>query len=264
LEKGGVSMAKQLRAAVTRVLHARVLKRWQRISERTDQMTLSTLRQVRGRARELGKRLDHILFVADGRLTLPLIGSNALVTPLHTDWSYRPELWRGPVRPSGRAAVENKARLGHEATIFHDCKESELTLRQMRNTREEDLAPFGMRLDVFRFDGSFLSLVLDLPDAAREGLQKRHVFRLTAVVEVEKPIEMFVRLNIRHGPNTEQLVEELPLGEEESFVEFDLAYSRLNEKRIDHIWVDLIFEAPEMNQVMLRDVTLSRRPRAEF
>jgi Family of unknown function (DUF6478) len=119
-------------------------------------------------------------------------------------------------------------------------------------------------MDVFRFDGSFLSLALDLPRAASEGLEKRHMIRLTAVAEVEKPIEIFVRLNIKHGPNTEQLVEELPLGPGESFVDFDLAYSALNEKRIDHIWVDLIFEAPEMNQVMLRDVTLSRRPRAEL
>ena len=29
------------------------------------------------------------------------------------------------------------------------------------------------------------------------------------------------------------------------------------------MWVDLIFEGPEMNQIILRDVTFSRRPRAE-
>ena len=40
----------------------------------------------------------------------------------------------------------------------------ELTLRQIRNTRESDVAPFGLRMDVFRFDGSFLSLVIDLPE----------------------------------------------------------------------------------------------------
>jgi hypothetical protein len=30
------------------------------------------------------------------------------------------------------------------------------------------------------------------------------------------------------------------------------------------MWIDLIFEGPEMNQITLRDVTLSRRPRAEL
>jgi hypothetical protein len=56
----------------------------------------------------------------------------------------------------------------------------------------------------------------------------------------------------------------LPLNEEEVMVEFDLAYSKMNEKRVERLWVDLIFEGPEMNQVILRDVTFSRRPRAEL
>ena len=47
-------------------------------------------------------------------------------------------------------------------------------------------------------------------------------------------------------------------------VEFDLSVTRINEARVDRAWVDLIFEGPEMNQIVLRDVTLSRRPRAEF
>ena len=45
-------------------------------------------------------------------------------------------------------------------------------------------------------------------------------------------------------------------------VEFDLAYSKLNEKRVEKAWIDLIFEGPEMNQVVIRDLTFSRRPRA--
>ena len=55
---------------------------------------------------------------------------------------------------------------------------------------------------------------------------------------------------------------ELPLNKEEVRVEFDLAYSRLNEKRIEKIWLDLIFEAPDMNQVVLRDLTFARHRRA--
>ena len=44
-------------------------------------------------------------------------------------------------------------------------------------------------------------------------------------------------------------------------VEFDLAYSQLNEKRIERAWIDLIFENPQMSQVILRDLTFGRRPR---
>ena len=154
--------------------------------------------------------------------------------------------------------------MGEQVTLFHDCVESELTLRQLRNTREEDLAPYGLRMDVFRFDGSFLSLAIDLPDEGVNGLGRRHLIRLETIVEMEKPLEIFARLNVRHGPNSEQMVRELPLNEQNVMVEFDLGYTRLNEKRVENAWIDLIFEGPEMNQVILRDLTLSRRPRAEF
>ncbi len=67
-----------------------------------------------------------------------------------------------------------------------------------------------------------------------------------------------------HGPNVEQIVREMPLNAQEVMVEFDLGYSKMNEKRVEKLWIDLIFEGPEMNQIILRDVTLTRRPRAEL
>jgi hypothetical protein len=87
---------------------------------------------------------------------------------------------------------------------------------------------------------------------------------MEVIVEVEKPLEIFARLNVRHGPNTEQIVRELPLSDDKIMVEFDLAYTKLNEKRVEAMWIDLIFEGPEMNQVTLRDLTFSRNPRAEL
>jgi hypothetical protein len=87
---------------------------------------------------------------------------------------------------------------------------------------------------------------------------------MRTIVEMEKPIEIFARLNIRHGPNTEQIVRELPVHQPDVMVEFDLAYSTINEKRVEKAWIDLIFEGPEMNEIILRDLTFSRRPRAQL
>ena len=58
------------------------------------------------------------------------------------------------------------------------------------------------------------------------------------------------------------LVRELPHDAPDALVEFDLAYSRLNEKRVERAWLDLIFETPDMNQVTLRDLTFARFRRA--
>lgn len=240
-----------------------MLRRWRRIADAAEAMDLATLRRARGRARMLRRQLDRVIHLAEYRLALPVIGSNALRRPMGADWVWRPDLWRGPMAVAGQAPASGRTALSEGATLFHDCRAGELTLRQIRNRRETDLAPFGLRLEVFRFDGSFLSLVLDLPAEAVEGLRLKHLIRLELALEREQPLQVFARLNIRHGPNVEQLVRELP-PEEEVMVEFDLAYTKMNEKRVERLWLDLIFERPQMNQVTLRDVTLSRRPRAEL
>jgi hypothetical protein len=249
---------------IQRFLQKRMVRRWEKRAEEAASADLETLRGWRSQARVMRRQLDRVIHSAEHRLALPVIGSNPLPRPLGSDWAWRPDLWRGPIPTPGMASVPARAAVCDGATIFHDCRESELTVRQIRNTREQDIAPFGLRMDVFRFDGSFLSLVLDLPDEAARGLKLRHLVRLSVIVEMEKPIEIFARLNIKHGPNVDQIVRELPLQEEEVMVEFDLAYSKVNEKRIERLWVDLIFEGPEMNQIILRDVTLCRRPRAEL
>jgi hypothetical protein len=242
--------------------HRRQLQRWERGSTAAQNMSLSELRELRRRVNQVRRRIDFINHVAVSRLTLPVIGSNAIRKPPRTEWAYRPEAWAGPVYPSGIAAVASKQKIGSEVTIYHDCTHSEMAFRQVRNTQEQDFAPFGLRMDVFNFDGSFLSLAIEMPHEAVENLKRTHLLRLDMILESERPQEMFVRLNIRHGPNTEQIVRELELGSREMSVEFDIYYTQFNEDRGDGMWIDLIFEGPSMNQVTIRDVTLTRRPRA--
>ncbi len=227
-------------------------------------MPLSDLRGLRKKANQARRLIDRINHVAVSRLTLPVIGSNAIRKPPRTEWAYRPQAWAGPVYPSGLAAVGSKQKIGDEVTIFHDCNQSELAFRQVRNTSAEDFAPFGLRMDVFNFDGSFLSLAVEMPAEALNGLKRSHILRLDMRIESERPQEMFARLNIRHGPNTEQIVRELDMGGQNFYVEFDLYYTQFNEDRGDSMWVDLIFEGPSMNEVTIRDVTMIRRPRASI
>lgn len=257
-------MAGRIEKVLDRMVFRRALARWAKAADGAAEMSLDMLRGQRQRARRLRRELDRVIHQAEYRLALPVIGAPALRRPMGSDWAWRPDLWKGQIPVPGLSSVQGRTQICDGATIFHDCRRSELTVRQIRNSREADVAPFGFRMDVFRFDGSFLSMVLDLPEEAAQGLKLRHLVRLDVIVEMEKPLEIFARLNVKHGPNVEQIVRELPLNEEEVMVEFDLAYTKVNEKRIEKLWVDLIFEGPEMNQIILRDVTLSRRPRAEL
>ena len=242
----------------------RSLKWWENQARAAQTLGLSELRELRTEARIFRNRINKINHIASSRLTLPVIGSKAIKKPQGTEWAHRPEAWAGPVSPTGISSITSKARIGYELAIFHDCTDSEMTLRQVRNSREEDLAPFGIRLDVFNFDGSFLSIAVEMPREAVENLKKEHIIRLTLIVDSERPQEMFARLNLRHGPNTEQIVRELDFSTRELFVEFDLFYTNYNENRAESMWLDLIFESPSMNQITIRDVSVIRRRRANI
>jgi len=248
---------------ISSVLERSTLRRWSRAVEQLDTADPVALKKMRSRARRLSQRLDQVLHVAEGRLAGPGDRDAAVRRPIHSDWAWRPEIWSGPLRPLGLAPVENQAMFGREAKIFHDCTTSEITLRQVQNVKSRDVAPFGLRLDVFRFDGSFLSVVLDLPNTAVADLSRRHVLRLDIVAETESPLEMFGRLNLRHGPNVERIVREFPASDGEMVVEFDLSLVQLDSGPIDKVWLDFICEGPELSQIILRDLTMSRRPRAE-
>ncbi len=257
-------MAGGLRKFLDQINQRLSLRRWSIAAEAAKTAPLGQLRMAAAQAWALRNRLDRVIHQAEHRLSLPLIGSNVIRRPIGTDWAWRPDIWLGPMSKMGYASVPNRTQISPGTTIYHDCKRSELTARQIRNTREADIAPFGFRLDVFRFDGSFLSLALDFPPEATIGLKQKHIIRIDLIVEREKPLEIFARLNIKHGPNMETIVREMPLDQDEVMVEFDLGYSKINEKRVEKIWIDLIFEGPEMNQIILRDLTFTRRPRAEL
>ncbi|MCV6825874.1 MULTISPECIES: DUF6478 family protein [Halocynthiibacter] len=257
-------MQNRLRDFFAELFFRRELSYWTRWARNAESMRLSKLRKLKKRGSQLRARIDKLNHTAEQRLRMPRIGSDAIHSRLYSDWAWRPALWKLPLVPAGKAPLHNKDSIGSEATIFHDSSRSEIAVRQVRNRQSTDLAPFGIQLDVFAFEGSFLSLVVDLPVEAVEGLKQNHLICLDTIVELERPIVITARLNVMHGPNTEQIVRELPLYDSEVMVEFDLSYTDLNEKRVERMWVDLIFEEPEFNRIELRDLTFSRRPRTQI
>lgn len=244
-----------------RLAARRSLRHWRRLADSAATTDLPDLRRTRGQAAQLRREVDRLLNAADTRLADV---QATLRRPELADWVWRPEGWRQRMNPAGQASVRSGAAVGGDVLVFHDCGASEITLRQLRNRHEDEAAPWAMQCDTFGFDGTYLSLVIELPVAAAEGLGPGQVVRLDTVIEAERPVEIFARLNLRHGPNTEQIVRELPQGERRIATEFDLAHVGIGQRRVERAWIDLIFGRPEMNRLLLRDVVLSRRPRAEL
>lgn len=122
-------MADYRTGIVERILTQAAAAFWSRAASRAASTDLSVLRRRRTQARNLRQKLDELTFSADNRLALPRIGSSSFPKPPGTDWSWRPQLWRGALPDKGLSAVDSKTKLGDEVTIFHDCQISELTLR---------------------------------------------------------------------------------------------------------------------------------------
>jgi hypothetical protein len=250
---------------VDRIAQMRSVRRWQKAAEYCEVAPLTELRDLQANAHQLREKLDRVEAAAFMRLTRPRIGSKAMAQkPRGTDWDWRPEIWARPLFPSGYAGMNTKSKLGDEVTFFHDCRLNEMTLRQLRNTDEDDLAPFSLRLEAFGFRGSFISLAIDMPQSSLKDLSRQHIIQVRAQGRFEREMELYARLNIQNGPNTEQETSRIHFDEAEGVAEFDLAYTKFNESRVEKMWVDLIFEGVSMNQILLRDLTMLRYKRAEL
>jgi len=211
------------------------------------------------------RQIDAVLHVADGRLALPGLTAGLPRMPLGTDWVWRPDLWRGPVAEAGTVATASRTQISDDLSLYHDCPLGEISLRQTRNRSEADRAPFGLALDVFGFQGSFLSLAVTLPEPALSGLTARHLVEVEVVMQGDVTLPAFARLNLQHGPNVAQVVSALPtVAAGLTSAAFDLAYAGLDQRPVTKAWLDLIFNEPAMKGVILRDVVVSRRPRAEL
>lgn len=243
----------------------RAQERWAKAADGAAEAESFTLRSLRAEARGMRRQIDRLIHEADYRLAQPVIGASLPRSPLGSDWVWRGDAWRGPLPQPGAVAQAARTQISDDLALYHDCPLGEVALRQARNWDDSHRAPFGLAIEVFGFRGSFLSLAVNLPEGAVAGLKSRHLIRLDCVIEADRPVRAFARLNVKHGPNIGQLVSELPItADGGSLAEFDLAYANLDDSRIERAWLDLIFNDAAMNRITLRDVVVSRRPRAEL
>ena len=98
-----------------------------------------------------------------------------------------------PLARPGVASAARRTDLDTQVKLFHDCPIAEITIRQTRNRDTGDLAPFSLAVEVFGFEGSFLSVSVDLPAQAALNLTREHLIRMQTVIECERHTGMFAR-----------------------------------------------------------------------
>ena len=251
-------MGGRIRRFLQRRRLRKVQEHWTRVADAAPTMDRTALKAWQSRATTMRREINRVIHAISARQATAMAKRAMPAAPLGTDWSWRPDLWLGPVPSRWTEAREMRTSLSSDVELHHDCSLREIVVRQ---TRGEN---YGLSLDIYGFAGSFVSVTLILPDAVASGFKPRHLVRVETVIDCERPIKAYVRLSIKHGPNTEQLVHELADGARHQLVEFDLAYARFDDKRVERAWLDLIFDRPAMNAIRLSDMVVSRRPRAEL
>lgn len=242
-----------------RIAHGRAAGRWNKVFSRIAALHPVPVATPRDRADDPRPCLDRMASRTDRRTT----GAPAPSGPCNADWIWRPEMFRG-MAPADHMPLESGRVLCSGVQIFHDCRDAEITLMQQPAGASPGTASQALEIDVLSFGGDFLSVVIDLPDAAIDGLGLSHVIQVETLLEAERPLGAFLRLNLKHGPNIEQMVRELATGSGIAVTEFDLAYAGLGGSRIDRAWIDVILQKPALNRLVLGDFVCSRRLRAEL
>lgn len=240
------------------------LKRWAKAIHAPATVPTRDLAALHTQMRATRDRIDGFAASAESELLARLRGPDGIDRPDQCDWAERSGPWRQKLKPRGHVRPGSPHDIGGGVTLFHDAVQAELSLRQDPVPPGMTGPQFGLVLEVYRFDGSFLSLVQDLPDAALRGLTLNHFIAVHLRVSREQPIEVYARLNVQHGPNHEQIVRQFDFRDDVGRAEFDLAYTKINEKRLEKAWLDLILEGPEMNRLAIWDMVVLRAPRADI
>ena len=237
---------------------------WNNIARHAEAQSLGDLISIRNRAAELRRILDTVIMRADHRADNPRQGSTRMKMPDDADWGWRPDAFSTRMGQINSVIKAQRHDLGSSIAIHHNDEEPEIVVRQFKNIGIDDLAAFGVSLETYQFSGSFLSLAIDLPKDASTGLSKNHIFEVEGKLVLDHPMPVFVRLNVKHGPNVEELLQEVPHGAKRLYLEFDLGFCDLHEARVENVWLDLIFDDPAMNRIKISDMVFYRRPRAKF
>lgn len=226
------------------------------------------LRNLRAEAEALRRDLDRFLMNAANRGTSSAPDGYDL--PAGTDWVWRTPLLESPMPGAGIGQADSGSYLAPGSVLWHDIPDNALVLRQVANLVSDDLPGMALALESFapNADEGYVALTIDLPPSVLEGLDSSYVIRVETVTGADYPAAFYLRLNIEHGPNTEELLRHLDRGEGGDAVgvetEFDLGYVEMNANRLNKAWLDLIIEKPGMNAFWLRDLVVSRHRRADM
>lgn len=176
--------------------------------------------------------------------------------PPKTQWGYTPRLWSSSAHEiSGN--ILTGTELAENVTLHHDGTGSNFTIKP-------PLENVGLDFEFDNFNGSFISIAFGFPETAAKSIGRHDLLRISMNSNADESFQAYARLNLRHGPNNEQIIRMIDIGDGESFAEFDIFYTEFEPSRASDAWIDLIVNEPGGRKFSLTDVVIIRRVRASL
>ena len=175
--------------------------------------------------------------------------------PPKTQWGYTPALWEHSLGQETSGNVLTGTEIAPRVNLHHDAEQTDIAIRG-------NGAEGGLSFSITKFSGSFLSLAFGFPVDVAKAIRRHDLIRIAVTSEAAEPFKAYARLNLRHGPNNEQIVRMIDIGHGDSFAEFDIFYSEFEPNRSSDAWIDLIFNNPEGLAFTLSQAVILRRVRA--
>ncbi|MEM9012571.1 MAG: DUF6478 family protein [Pseudomonadota bacterium] len=254
-------MAALLPTVAGRLVHRGARRLWSGRLARAGALSGDDRKRLLREGRQLRRLIQAFETAAEGPAT-PMASIPADL-PRGSEGYHVPSFFLQPALRPSWPGLGPQTTLEDGLELFHDCPLGEVSARQIRHMGPDGGA-LGLRIEALHFKGQYLSLALGLPESYQAGLGKEHLVRLGYELDFDRPLEVFARLNLRHGPNVENVVREIDLRDPARHVEFDVYYTDYEPKRAAGAWIDLIFEAPHMNRIDIRRLSVLRRPRASL
>ncbi|MEL7278691.1 MAG: DUF6478 family protein [Pseudomonadota bacterium] len=235
-------------------LHRRVWLRW---TDPSADLPPTMLKRLRRQARNGADVLRRVERAADAALSAP-VSEQVLLQPTEdAEFHHRPALFCGQVDRAFHDSPGTGLAVGPDLTLHHDLEEAVFSAAL-------GTGPPSLMIEGYEMRGSFLSLAIALPDMEAPRTSRDRLIRLAYDFTMDVPGPVYARLNLRHGPNVEQITRALDLQASENWVEFDAFYTEYEPARGTAMWIDLIFEPPRMNALTIRDLAVMRRPRVSL
>ncbi len=174
--------------------------------------------------------------------------------PQGTAWAWRPSAWQAGDIAAGSPVSGDS--IGRGLKLFHSGAAGAVEVRAG--------VPSGLVLGMDAAAGAFVSLVIDLPEAALGPLGPRSIVRLAACGALTGVGTCYGRINLRHGPNVATQTQTAQVADGTLVVAFDLAHTELGPHPVTQVWVDLMVGQPDHAELTLLDLGISLHPRAEL